>query len=66
MLLQPKKIKHKKLKKNYLGHTLETSSTHLQNGFIGLKALESTRLTARQIEAARQCINRVLRRRGKI
>lgn len=66
MLLQPRKVKHKKLKKNYLSNLLETNSNKLQNGFIGLQAMESTRLTARQIEAARQCINRVLRRRGKI
>lgn len=66
MLLQPKKIKFKKLKKNYLSNSLETKSYSLEHGFIGLKALESQRITSRQIEAVRQCINRELKRRGKI
>jgi large subunit ribosomal protein L16 len=66
MLLQSKKTKFKKFKKKYLVHTLETKSYRLEHGFIGLKALESKRLTSRQIESVRQCINRVLKRRGKI
>jgi len=66
MLLQPKKTKFKKLKKNYLSHTLETKSYKLTNGFIGLKAVESIRLTARQIEAVRKCVNRELGRKGKV
>jgi len=66
MLLKPKKIKFKKLKKTYIHHTLETKSYNLTYGFIGLKALESCRITARQIESARQAINRSLGRRGKI
>jgi large subunit ribosomal protein L16 len=66
MLLQPKKIKFKKLKKNYLSNSFETKTYSLTNGFIGLKALESCRITARQIESARQAINRELGRRGKI
>jgi len=66
MLLQPNKVKFKKLKKNYLTNCLETRACQLHQGFIGLKALESLRITARQIEAGRQCINRELGRRGKI
>ena len=66
MLLQPKKTKFKKLKKNYLSHNLETKSYKLINGFIGLKAVESIRLTARQIEAVRKCVNRELGRKGKV
>jgi large subunit ribosomal protein L16 len=66
MLLQPKKLKFKKLKKNYLSNSLETKSCFLEHGFIGLKALESHRITSRQIEAVRQCMNRELKRRGKI
>ena len=66
MLLQPKKIKFKKLKKNYLSGSFETKACFLEHGFIGLKALETRRISARQIEAVRQCMNRVLKRRGKI
>lgn len=66
MLLQPKKIKFKKLKKNYLSNSLETKACFLEHGFVGLKALESHRITSRQIEAVRQCMNRELKRKGKI
>jgi large subunit ribosomal protein L16 len=66
MLLQPKKLKFKKLKKNYLKNCLETKSFELRQGTVGLKALSSMRITSRQIEAVRQCINRDLGRSGKI
>lgn len=66
MLLQPKKIKFKKLKKNYLANCVEMRSCCLRHGIIGLKALGSFRFTSRQIEALRQCVNRELGRRGKI
>jgi|Transcript_7483 large subunit ribosomal protein L16 len=66
MLSQPKKTKFKKNKKNYLSHYIETKSNRLTKGLIGLKALESTRLTSRQIESVRQSMNRNLNRKGKI
>ena len=66
MLLQPKKTNFKKLKKGFLKHSLETKSHNLNFGIIGLKSLGTTRITARQIEAVRQCINRDLKRRGKV
>ena len=66
MLSQPNKTKYKKLKKKYLVNCLETRSYKLHQGFIGLKAVETLRITARQIEAVRQCVNRELGRRGKI
>ena len=66
MLLQPKKTKFKKFKKNYLSNCRQTNSTKLTSGIVGLKAIESIRLTARQIEAVRQIINRTLNRKGKI
>lgn len=67
MLLQPKKFKFRKLKKRYLRNQLiETKSISLKNGSIGLKILESTRVTARQIEAIRQTITRALGRRGRV
>jgi len=66
MLLQPKKIKKTKFKKNYLSNCIETKANRLSKGLIGLKALESTRLTSRQIESIRQSVNRNLSRKGKI
>jgi large subunit ribosomal protein L16 len=66
MLKQPKRIKFKRLKKTYLKNCLETRSFHLNHGFIGLKASSSLRITARQMEALRQCLSRELKRRGKI
>ena len=66
MLLQPKKTNFKKLKKGFLKHSLETKSHNLNFGIIGLKSLGTTHITARQIEAVRQCINRDLKRRGKV
>jgi large subunit ribosomal protein L16 len=49
-----------------LKNCLETKSFELRQGTVGLKALSSMRITSRQIEAVRQCINRDLNRRGKI
>jgi len=65
-MLKPNRTKFKKLKKNYLKSFLETRSCKLQNGIIGLKALQKFRLTARQIEAVRQTITRELSRIGKV
>jgi large subunit ribosomal protein L16 len=65
MLLSPKKIKYKKIKKgrlkrfNYKSHTLKF-------GIIGLKATESGLISARNIEAARQSITRKIQRNGKL
>ena len=66
MLLQPKKTKFKKLKKTDLSKPTETRSFKLSHGSVGLKALGSFRMTSRQIEAIRQCMNREIGRRGKI
>lgn len=65
MFLQPKKIKYKKLHKNKL-LKLEFRSNQLRFGTIGLKALKSGLISARQLEAARQAINRKIKRKGKI
>ena len=65
MLLQPKKLKHKKLHKNSLAF-LNFKSNSLKFGTIGLKVIESGFISARNIEAARQAINRKLKRKGKL
>lgn len=65
MFLQPKKLKYKKTRKGKLSK-FEFRSNILRFGTIGLKAAESGTITARQIEAARQAINRKIKRKGKI
>jgi len=65
MFLQPKKTKYKKYRKGRLPK-LEHRSNKLKFGTLGLKALESGCISARQIEAARQAITRKIRRAGKV
>lgn len=65
MLLQPKSSKYKKYKK---GKLLKYSfkSKKLKFGIVGLKALKSGIISARQLESARQAINRKISRKGKL
>jgi large subunit ribosomal protein L16 len=58
-VLQPKKVKYKKVKKGKLVR-LEFKSNVLKFGTIGLKA-ESGIINSRQIEAARQAIVRKIK-----
>ena len=67
MLLQPKKTKYKKLKKKYLrNQLLETKVNSLCFGTLGLKILESKKMSASQLEMIRHTIIRGMNRRGKI
>jgi large subunit ribosomal protein L16 len=65
MFLQPKKPKYKKIKKGKI-RKLELKTNKLQFGNVGLKAINSGIITARQIEAARQAISRKIKKKGKI
>lgn len=65
MLMQPRKTKFKKLRKGVL-KKLEYKTNNLSFGTIGLKAVESGTISYKQIESARQAINRKLNRKGKI
>ena len=65
MFLQPKRTKFRKYRKGNLPK-LEYRSNKLKFGTIGLKALESGSISARQIEAARQAITRKIKRTGKV
>lgn len=65
MLLQPKKTKYKKLRKGKLPR-LKFNSNRLKFGTIGIKSIESGIINARQLESARQSINRKLKRKGKL
>ncbi len=64
-MLQPKKVKHRKVMKGRMrGKAYRGSS--ISFGEYGLQALEKGRLTARQIEAARIAMTRHVKRGGKI
>ena len=64
-MLQPKRTKHRKAQRGRR-KGIATSANSVDFGEIGLKALESAWITARQIEAARIAINRHLKRGGKV
>ena len=64
-MLQPKKVKHRKVMKGRnRGKAWRGSAVSF--GEYGLQALEQCRLTARQIEAARIAMTRHVKRGGKI
>jgi large subunit ribosomal protein L16 len=54
-MLQPKRVKYRKVHRGKLKGEAQAGNT-LVFGDFGLQALENTRLTARQIEAARRAI----------
>ena len=62
MILQPKNLKYKKVRKNRL-KKFKYNST-LNFGFIGLKSLKSGLITSKQLEAARQAITRKIKKKG--
>lgn len=64
-MLQPKKVKHRKVHRGRLKGVAQRGNS-LQFGDFGLQAMESTWLTARQIEAARRAIVHYLRRGVKM
>jgi large subunit ribosomal protein L16 len=64
-MLQPKKVKHRKQHKGRMtGKAYRGCS--LDFGDFGLQALECSRITARQIEAARIAMTRYAKRGGKV
>jgi len=64
-MLMPKKVKYRKQQKGRV-KGLAHRGSKLSFGDYGLKALESGRITNRQIEAARIAINRYIKRGGKV
>jgi large subunit ribosomal protein L16 len=65
MLLRPNQPKFKKQRKGKLNR-IETKAINLKFGYIGLKSHGHARITARQIEAARQTITRHIKRKGRV
>ena len=64
-MLQPKKVKHRKMQKGRMRGSAQTGNT-VAFGEYGLQALDRCKLTARQIEAARIAMTRHVKRGGKI
>lgn len=64
-MLSPKKTKYRKAFKGRIKGVAQ-AGTALNFGAFGMKALEPSRITARQIEAARRAITRHLKRQGRV
>lgn len=63
-MLSPKKLLHRKVFKGRIkGRAI--AGAGLQFGIYGLKSCDPARVTARQLEAARRCIARGMKRAGK-
>ncbi len=65
MPLMPKKIKHRKQHTPTLRRTTKRGDK-LKFGKFGLKVMESSWISARQLEAARRAMTRFVQREGKI
>lgn len=64
-MLQPKKTKYKKQQKGRI-KGIASRGYRLTFGNVGLKALEASLITARQIEAARIAATRYMKRVGRV
>ncbi len=64
-MLQPKKVKYRKQQKGKMKGNSQRGN-QLAFGSFGIKALEQTWITGRQIEAARQAVTRHMKREGQI
>jgi large subunit ribosomal protein L16 len=69
MLLSPRNFKYRKQQKGKSFNKILPSKSFadgLRFGCVGLKALEPGRLTARQIQSVRQCINKKIKKQGRL
>ena len=64
-MLQPKKTKFRKMQKGKMKGYAQRGN-QLSFGSFGIKALEETWITARQIEAARIAVTRYMKRQGQV
>ena len=64
-MLQPKKYKYRKQQKGRMKGNSQRGH-RLAFGMYGIKSLESSRITARQIEAARIAATRYMKREGQL
>ncbi|HAF28231.1 MAG TPA: 50S ribosomal protein L16 [Bacteroidales bacterium] len=64
-MLQPKKVKYRRVQKGKMKGNAQRGN-QLAFGSFGIKALEECWMTGRQIEAARQAVTRYMKREGQI
>ena len=64
-MLQPKKTKFRRCQKGRMKGNAQRGN-QLAFGTFGIKALENSWITGRQIEAARQAVTRYMKREGQI
>ena len=64
-MLQPKRTKFRKMQKGRIKGNAQRGAT-IAFGSFGLKALEESFITSRQIEAARIAVTRYMKREGKV
>lgn len=64
-MLQPKRVRYRKTQKGRI-KGLSMKGNSLEFGTFGLKALEPSYITARQIEATRIAITREMKRQGQV
>jgi large subunit ribosomal protein L16 len=64
-MLQPKKVKHRKVQKGRI-KGVASRGQEIAFGTFGLKSLAATRITSRQIEAARIAMTRYMKREGQV
>lgn len=64
-MLQPKKTKYRRMQKGRMKGNSQRGN-QLAFGSFGIKAMESSWITGRQIEAARQAITRHMKREGQL
>jgi large subunit ribosomal protein L16 len=64
-MLQPKKTKYRRRQKGRMKGNAQRGH-ELSFGSFGIKALQSSWITGRQIEAARQAVTRYMKREGQI
>lgn len=64
-MLQPKRTKFRKVQKGRMKGNA-SRGTQVAFGSFGLKSLEASWITARQIEAARIALNRYMKREGQV
>ena len=64
-MLQPRKTKYRKVQKGRI-KGMAIRGSQIAFGTFALKVLEPTRITAKQIDAARVAITRHMKREGKL
>lgn len=65
-MLMPSRTKFRKVRKGRIHGGTATSLNYLAHGRFGLASMGSDRISARQIEAARQAMTRYIKRGGQI